>query len=124
MAFIDIDQTFEMNEENGVDKIYNAAAIKQSLKNLLLIRNGSYIKYRRPHYGSKLSSLLMKKINGVIIDQIRTEVELCIENYEPRVKLKSIETSLVENTLSVTINYFEINFGSEEKLEIKFSVLT
>lgn len=87
----------------------NEAAIKRSLRNLLL--TNPYERLFQPNLGSKIRKLLFEPITPELGDLIKTYVTETINNHEPRVKL--IEVSVVpdeaKNRYNVDIFFYIIN---------------
>jgi len=123
MQIIDFDPTFRKNSENGINYIYDNDVIKQSLKILLITKVKSFVRYHLPHFGCNLNSLIGKKINNVIADQIKTVITTSIENYMSKIKLRSVDVNQVDKTIMININYYITNFDTDDTLELKFQVL-
>lgn len=84
----------------------NADAIKQSLKNLLLMNR--FDKPFDPNLNSGLREVLFENFPDPIIqDIIQKKVQYIIGRYEPRVVLKSVEVQSLydKNLLQIDITY-------------------
>jgi hypothetical protein len=85
----------------------NVAAIKQSLRNLILTKN-----YERPfngNLGSPVNSLLFEPFSPMLRIMLVKSIEQLVENYEPRIQLEDVIIILDEDSYSVEINiYYKI----------------
>jgi phage baseplate assembly protein W len=85
------------------------AAVVQSLKNLILLNY--YEKPFHPEIGSNIRKLLFELVSPTIAALISKEIEIAIQNFEPRVELRQIQ--VVENFngdgFDVTIEFFIVN---------------
>jgi phage baseplate assembly protein W len=88
--FSDLDLDFTAHPVTGdVVKKIDLHAIAGSLNNLLLTNH--YERLFKPSMGGNLRRLLFEPMDDLTSIQIRDEIELTINNYEPRVKLEGIE---------------------------------
>lgn len=87
----------------------NSDAIKQSLKSLILTNH--YERLFHPEIGSNITKMLFEPMIPIMENYIETEIYNTIVNFEPRVKLVSIEVeSMYEyNAYNITITYYEQN---------------
>ena len=91
--FSDIDFNFTRNPiTNDVSILIDDAAIKASLRNLILTDMGE-----RPFnskLGSSIRSLLFEPANPIIASELESRIRNVIRNYEPRVVLLRVEVTL------------------------------
>lgn len=108
-TYKDIDLLFAAKPSGDVYKKTDAAAVKQSIKNLLLTRVGE--KPFNPEFGGNLASFLFELVDDQTEFLIKDVVSAAIENYEPRAKLLDIVTTLTpdSNTARVKIVFQVIN---------------
>lgn len=111
--YSDIDLTFAKKPNGDVYKKTDAAAVKQSIKNLLLTNLGE--KPFNPYFGGGLSDLLFELADNDLDILLEDQITTAIENWEPRAKLLSIEPNIQpdNNTARVKI-VFQIISTSEE----------
>jgi len=74
---------------------------KSNIKNLLLTRRGERL--GNPNFGSNLLSLVFEPINDDTQNSIEEEIRGSIAEFLPAVKVRSVNFSNNENTLSPTI---------------------
>ena len=104
--FVDLNPNFEKNPLSGdLPLLKNEAAIKQSLKNIVLTIRGE--KPFRPFYGSSADVALFENFNPLAEDILSSAISDAIEAYEPRVVVDSIDVdALIEsNSINVVILY-------------------
>lgn len=118
-TFSDIDLNFTAHPVTGdITKRYDEAAIKQSVRNLVLTQN-----YERPFHseiGSNLRGLLFELSSPVTVNLIQKTIEQTIINYEPRVNLNQVQAVLSpdNNSVYVTIHFTIVNTTAPQVLNI------
>ena len=107
-GFKDISMSFQSNPlNNDLIAIKNVNAIARSVRNIVLTTPGE--KFFDPDFGSNVSNLLFENVDDITASQIQEEIEFSINNYEPRVKLLSVEINPdFDNTLFDTIITYEV----------------
>lgn len=123
--YSDIDLSLNANiiSEEGQGDIYkktDAAAVKQSIKNLLMTNR--FEKPYRPAFGANLGSKLFELIDETSGNEVIDLVKKSIERYEPRAKILNIKVfSNPDNySLSVTLEFRIINTNVSESLSMNF----
>ena len=107
-GFKDISMSFQSNPlNNDLIAIKNVNAITRSIRNIILTTPGE--KFFDPDFGSNVSKLLFENVDDITASQIQEEIEFSINNYEPRVKLLSVEINPdFDNNLFDTIITYEV----------------
>ena len=98
--------SFETNPLNDdLIGLKNSSAIARSIRNIVFTRPGE--KFFQPEFGSRVSESLFEIIDQVSSLSIRDEIRNSIINYEPRVKLLSVDVfpNPEDNEMNVTIKY-------------------
>ena len=104
--FVDINPNFEKNPLSGdLPLLKNEAAIKQSLKNIILTVRGE--RPFRPFFGSSTDTALFENFNPLSEDILASAVNDAIEAYEPRVIVDSIEVNADTsgNSIELEVEY-------------------
>ena len=104
--FKDISMSFKRNPLNDdILVIKNASAVARSIRNIVFTIPGE--KPFEPYFGSNISQSLFEIIDNISAESIRSEIELSITKYEPRVDLKEVITKpdYDNNGFYVTIIY-------------------
>lgn len=103
--YADLDLDFLMNPAtNDVSIKSGNAAIQRSIRNLIFTNY-----YERPFQsgiGSDVTRLLFEPTTSITKIQLEKVIRLCIENFEPRVRLQN-----------VTVTYNEDEYGFDVRLE-------
>jgi uncharacterized protein len=87
--FTDLDLDLPINPGTGdIIILKNDLAIRRSVRNLVLLNFGE--KQFNPSVGSSVRSKLFEPCSPETAGQIKTAIQLVIENFEPRVQLKSV----------------------------------
>ena len=107
-GFKDLSMTFQSNPLNDdLIGLKNANAIARSVRNIVMTYPGE--KFFQPDFGSRVSKLLFENVDDITASQIQEEIEFSINNYEPRVKLLSVEINPdFDNNLFDTIITYEV----------------
>ena len=102
-VYQDIDCSFKTKASGDVYKKSDAAAVKQSVRNLLLTHKNE--KPFQPYYGSQLSRLLFSLSTEVDEGDFETVVKDAINNYEPRAKVLNVDANFTPdyNAAEITV---------------------
>jgi len=117
--YSDIDLTFTRNPVTGdIAMSYDEQSVIRSIRNLLL--TNPYERLFQPSVGSNINAYLFENINAITSSSIETEITTVINNYEPRVKLQSVDVTAVEelNSFHVNIVFFIGNNSSPSQVNI------
>ena len=105
-GFKDLSLSFKINPINlDLIAIKNETAIARSIRNLVLTYPGE--RFFNPYLGSKVSRSLFENMDVGTASIIKEEIQLTIENYEPRVKVIKVEVipDFDNNNYNVTVTY-------------------
>ena len=105
--YLDIDLTFAKRPSGDVYKKKDAAAVKQSIKNLLL--TDFYEKPFQPFYGANLRAMLFELADEDTEDEVEENIINAINKYEPRAEILTITVNVLpdQNDMRVSV-YFKI----------------
>jgi len=108
-TYSDIDCTFDASPTGGIYKKTDAAAVAQSVKNLLMTNHGELP--FRPYYGANLYDLLFSLSTDLEVEDVRSNILYAIQKFEPRAKLQQIRSIINPdgNSLDVTIVFEVVN---------------
>lgn len=91
--FTDIDLNFTRNPiTNDVSILKDDAAIKASVKNLILTDRGE--RPFNPTLGSSIRSLLFEPASPIIASELESRIRTLIRNHEPRVILLEVQVKI------------------------------
>jgi phage baseplate assembly protein W len=115
-SFKDFSLTFEKNAvTNDVLSLRNEAAIKESVKNIVLYN--FYEKPFDPFFGGNIIGLLFENFTPTM------EIEQSIEIHEPRVTAVAVDVDIEEdrNELNCRINYLILGITPKfDSIEVAF----
>ena len=105
--YLDIDLTFAKRPSGDIYKKKDAAAVKQSIKNLLL--TDFYEKPFQPFYGANLRAMLFELADDDTEDEVEENIRNAITKYEPRAEILTITVNVLpdQNDMRVSV-YFKI----------------
>ena len=110
----DLDLFFDKkNVSKDITKITDIAAVKRSIRNLVLTNH--YEKPFHPEIGSGVRDMLFEPMSLLTAHVLTRKIEDVIENFEPRAKIigVSAQPNLDRNEYRVTINFFVLNAPTE-----------
>ena len=101
--YLDLDLTFNKKPAGDVYKKKDAAAVKQSIKNLLLTDH--YEKPFNPFFGANLRGMLFELADDETEFDIVANITSAIETFEPRVEVQDIDVNVLpdQNDMRVSI---------------------
>ena len=105
-GFKDISMSFQTNPLNSdLIALKNATAISRSLRNIVLTVPGE--KFFNDNFGSRVSESLFENIDSITANIIEGEIRTSIINYEPRVRLLTVQAIPIpdNNSFDVIIQY-------------------
>lgn len=122
-VYSDLDLTFARAPSNDVYKKTDAAAVKQSIKNILLTNRLE--KPFSPIFGGNLNSFLFELSEFFDEQTIEDEVRTAIENYEPRAIIKGVRARLLpdNNDVRVSVAFQIVNTLENVVLEVSLGRL-
>ena len=105
----DIDLSFTAKPNGEIFTKKEAAAVKQSVKNLVL--TNFFEKPFEPFFGGNIRALLFELADDDIEDDARENIVRAINAYEPRAIIRAIDVNYQEqrNSISVTIEFQIVN---------------
>jgi phage baseplate assembly protein W len=105
--YLDIDLTFAKRPSGDIYKKKDAAAVKQSIKNLLL--TDFYEKPFQPFFGGNLRAMLFELADEDTEDEVEENIINAINKYEPRAEILTISVNVLpdQNDMRVSV-YFKI----------------
>jgi len=107
--YSDLDLSFTLNSIKDVYKKKDAAAVKQSVKTLILTNYGE--KPFQPLFGTNIRSMLFELFDyGVSLD-VERRVKSAIQNFEPRARIRDIQVkpNPDNNLLDIEIVFQVVN---------------
>lgn len=117
--FSDLDLNFTPHPVTGdISRKLDESSIKQSLKNLLMIRH-----YEKPFHseiGSPIRDLLFEPMTPLTGLMIRRAIIDLIGNFEPRIELIDLEVMASEEQQSVYVNLVFKIVNTERPLSLDF----
>ena len=121
VAYKDIDLTFSPKPAGDIFKKVDAAAVKQSVKNLLLTSRGE--KPFNNFFGSNLNSALFALDTEFDPEFVQNLIFDAITNHEPRARVLSVTVQLKpeNNTLDTTIEFQVVNTKEIVTLDVSLA---
>jgi len=115
LSFSGLDMDFKINElTKDIDPITGVESVKQSLKNLLMLRKNE--KPFHPEIYSGVMDLLFEPANPLVVFQLKRQIKELIVSYEKRVRASDIKIAVTD--LSENNAYkIDIEFQVENSVE-------
>lgn len=107
--YLDVDLTFNKKPAGDIYKKRDAAAVKQSVKNLLLTDH--YEKPFNPFFGANLRGMLFELADEDTESEVINNIINAVNEFEPRVEVQDISVIVLpdQNDMRVTIIFQIIN---------------
>ena len=101
--YLDVDLTFNKKPAGDIYKKRDAAAVKQSIKNLLLTDH--YEKPFNPFFGANLRGMLFELADEDTESEVINNIINAVNEFEPRVEVQDISVIVLpdQNDMRVTI---------------------
>jgi len=108
-TYKDVDCSFEKRPSGDVYKKTDAAAVKQSVRNLLLTNRGE--KPFQPYFGSRLQRLIFSLDTETDESDVEQVIREAIDNYEPRARVSKVSAKFSPdyNSANVTVEFRVVN---------------
>lgn len=121
--YSDLDLVFETNTRGDVYRKLDAAAVRQSVKNIILTELGD--KPFRPKFGTNIRSLLFENFSSTTKYDVDLRIRAAIKNREPRALVEDVIVvdREEENALLATIIFRVINTQELITLNVTLSRL-
>lgn len=119
-VYKDIDLTFAVKPSGDLYKKNDAAAVKQSVKNILLTNH--FEKPFRPKYGGNLTALLFELVDAGSEREIKRAVAQAIARDEKRARVLDVRTNVRpdSNSISVQVEFQVVN--TEEVVTLQTTI--
>tara|TARA_Y100001938_G_scaffold142807_1_gene214646 strand:+ start:21 stop:440 length:420 start_codon:yes stop_codon:yes gene_type:complete len=116
-TFVDLDFNFKTYSNLDVKTKLGENAIKQSIKNILMVDR--YEKPFQPNFGAGLQDLLFENISPTSATTLETLIEGALNNYEPRIFLESVSVFANEDRhrYDIIINFSMIQAETSKSVE-------
>jgi len=121
--YSDVDLYFEIDTTGDVYKKLDAAAVKQSVKNIILSNYGE--KPFKPFFGTDIRALLFELYDFGLENDIKLRIRTALKRYEPRAEIVelTVEGERDENQLFVEIIFKVVNTNEIVTLNTSLSRL-
>ena len=114
----DLNLGFQQNTATkDIQKLTDVEAVKRSVRNL--INTNHYEKPFHPEIGSNLRAMLFENITPQMNHIISKNIELLIQNYEPRCRLVQVNTQPMfdRNGYACQISFYVVNYPEPVTVE-------
>ena len=112
--YTDLDLFFTKKATSkDISKVTDIQAVKRSVRNLILTNH--YEKPFHPEIGSGVRGILFELMTPITAHVLTQQIELVIENFEPRAKIISVraQPNLDRNEYECTIEFYVANAPTE-----------
>jgi phage baseplate assembly protein W len=120
-TFSDLDLNFIANPvTRDISKKFDEKAIRQSVRNLVMTNH--YERLFHPEIGSPIQSLLFEPFSPMLKVTMERAIAYTIENFEPRVRLISIDVALNPDNNSVFVQIVFTIVNTTQPLMVDFTL--
>ena len=119
----DIDSTFLSRQSGDIFKKTDAAAVKHSIKNLLMTNESE--KPFLPQYGGNLNSFLFSLSEEFDELDVKEQVSQAIDNFEPRARVREVAVDINPdaNSINVTVIFQMVTTMQIETVQVSLTRL-
>lgn len=117
--YSDIMSDFDIHPvKKDVVRLVNEAAVKTSIKNLLMTRKTE--RFFNPTLGAGLSQYLFETMTPITANAIKQEIEQVINNFESRCSLIDVQVRPIyeDDTYAITIVFYVVNRADPVTLSV------
>ena len=109
-TYSDIDCVFAARPSGDIYKKTDAAAVRQSVKNLLMTNRGE-VPFN-PYYGGNLNRFLFSLSSDIDEEDVGNAVLHVIKTYEPRAKVLKVGVKInpEENSINIYVEFKVLNY--------------
>jgi phage baseplate assembly protein W len=115
VVYKDFDIIFDAHPvTRKLNTLTNSDAIKRSLKNIIL--TDKLERPYNPEFGSDIRRRLFETHDGTVADEIASDIEFAVKNFEPRVRLLDVRVDerIEQNGVFITIVFRAVNQTESE----------
>lgn len=115
VVYKDFDIIFDAHPvTRKLNTLTNSDAIKRSLKNIIL--TDKLERPYNPEFGSDIRRRLFETHDGTVADEIASDIEFAVKNFEPRVRLLDVRVDerIEQNGVFITIVFRAVNQTDSE----------
>lgn len=116
----DIDLSFINRPSGDLYKKTDAAAVKQSIKNILLTNTTE--KPFKPYYGGSLNDFLFNLSEDFDEFELEEQINNAISNYEPRAIVRQINVNLAQDNYSIEVTVIFQIVSTTETVQLDISI--
>ena len=122
-VFKDIDLSIAKKPSGDIFKKQDAAAVKQSVKNILLTNRNE--KPFTPNFGGDLNSFLFSLDTEFDLDLLEQRIIDSIDTYEPRAKVLNVDFRMTPDsyTVYVKVTFKVVNISEIETIDLTLTRL-
>jgi len=119
--YSDLDASMELKTNGDVYKKLDAAAVRQSVKNIIL--TDYYEKPFKPFFGGNVRDLLFENYDFSLSEDLKDRIRKAINAHEPRALVNDIRTRWDESNhhLLVTVIFQVVNTTEQITLNVTLS---
>ena len=122
-VYKDVDLTFAKRLDGDVFKKQNAAAVKQSVKNILMTNYTE--KPFQPFFGGNLNDFLFELNDGIEDEEVEDRIEETLRTYEPRAEVLDVKviSNPDNNEISATVTFKVVSTSEVVTLNLSLTRL-
>ena len=125
ILYKDFDYNLPKNTNLDFDFVENHESIHQSITTIIMTKKGSRTQFQNPYFGSNVHKILFEKMSLFTSIQIKNEISLALELWEPRIEIIEIivDADQENNLYNVAIHYKIVELNIEDELVLTLGVV-
>lgn len=116
----DIDLTFAKKTSGEIYKKEDAAAVKQSIKTLLLTNR--FEKPFNPRFGGDLRGQLFELLDSEVVEEVRERIKTQVEAFEPRAQILNLNVKANDEQNDLRVNLTVLVKSTSQQINFSFAV--
>ena len=125
ILYKDFDYNLPKNTNLDFNFVENYESIHQSITTIIMTKKGSRTQFQNPYFGSNIHKILFEKMSLFTSIQIKNEIALALELWEPRIEIIEIivDADQENNLYNVAIHYKIVELNIEDELVLTLGVV-
>ena len=125
VIYLDYDYNLPKTDNKDFDFLENYEAIHQSITTIIMTKKGARTRFQNPYFGCNVYKLLFEKMSLFTTIQIKNEIRLALELWEPRIEVIAIDvdSNYSNNSYDVVIQYNIVDLNIEDDIVLSLSVI-
>lgn len=107
IVYSEISDTFALDGQGGIQRVFNADAVNAGIRNILLTRKGERVML--PTFGSGIQDYIFEAMDPDLTDVLAQQIKTDVETWEPRVNVQAVKFNSDPDRQTITMQmYYQV----------------